>query len=143
MVDRGWCQGIIEKQYHLRAYGFSMNGRSSPQPAPDRRVGHAAEYGDGEHAPRQVAKSIETGLIDVNKKQDEAKDLMLQRGLTREYPKERAQEFFKRLQALLEEFDAFDTENEEDQTYGMMIAFYPMVLRVPKGIKRKKEPAPE
>jgi hypothetical protein len=48
-------------------------------------------------------------------------------------PKERADEFYDRFQALITEFNASNSEDEKDPVYGLMVIYYPTTHRVPKG----------
>jgi DNA-binding transcriptional ArsR family regulator len=122
--------GIIEKQYQLAAYSFDIDRSllSPSGPKMDEDVDRLFST-VMDSVRRDIVRSVEAGLIDLTKQREPGqRTFMMLRTLNR-IPEERAREFVSRFEALRKYFDTVETDEPDDKVYGMMIAFYPSVLK--------------
>jgi DNA-binding transcriptional ArsR family regulator len=120
--------GIIEKQYQVSACRFRVE-RSLLSLAPtegddtlDRLVSSLFEQMRGE-----IRASARRGLIDFSPAAPRDRTLHIARTLGR-MPPQHAAEFYVRLEALVQEFDAIaaDVPNDDPHIYGLAVIMYPV-----------------
>jgi DNA-binding transcriptional ArsR family regulator len=120
--------GIIEKQYQVSASRFRVE-RSLLNLAPsegddtlDTLLSSVFEQMRGE-----IKASAQRGLIDFSAAAPRDHGLLLSRTMGR-MPPERAAEFYARLEALVQEFDAIaeDMPNDDPHIYGLAVVMYPV-----------------
>ncbi|MBL8134825.1 MAG: helix-turn-helix domain-containing protein [Anaerolineae bacterium] len=147
VVDTRIVSGIIEKQYDAAAAGFRIK-RSLLAPGQGEEDGGLDTVIDALIDPMRadLSKSIASGLIDLSEAPEQNRRLKIGRSAWRMLP-ERADEFYERLSALMDEFidcDSDDPELEADpraSNYGMVLFFYPTTSARPHK-RRKKEDDP-
>lgn len=116
---------IIEKQYQAVAHNFNLDRslltfREGVQDDPVAMfVAEALDVTKSE-----IARSRQTGLITSDKDAPRHRSLIMLVGSHKMKP-EQADEFYRRLQALAQEFGDDEQENDDAQTYNMMLALYP------------------
>lgn len=125
-VERRVVSGIIETRYSVTALSFQL----------DRNL-FAGNTEEGlavldetlravfDTARSEVAASVRAGVIDTSDGAPKSRHLMLQRGLARLTP-DRAEAFRERLAALVEEYGADADDAPGAQSYGLVLAVYPM-----------------
>jgi DNA-binding transcriptional ArsR family regulator len=131
VVDTRLVSGIVEKLYQARAYTYRVDkGLLSPgTPEGDRHLNVmlSATFDDIRDDIRQ---SIEAGVIQFSKPDandlSNYRSLVIGRGLSHMSP-ERAQAFYQRLSNLMKEFGEDEADDENEQAYVMVVAFYPTV----------------
>ncbi|MEO8285054.1 MAG: winged helix-turn-helix domain-containing protein [Chloroflexota bacterium] len=120
--------GIIEKQYRTAATSMRV----------DRELLAISGTGDDggvdallsvvfDAARNDVLQGIKRGIIKLAEDDPAEQNTILMRTITRLTP-ERFQDFRERFGALLKEFNAMDSEKDEDPTaltYGLTVALYP------------------
>ena len=142
VISTGIVRGIIEKLYHLRAYGFGVDRSLFTQQPELGEEGFDNLLSGLMGAVRaDIIKSIHAGLIDVtqlNSEGEEVKrrDFVLARTLS-QLTKERAQEFYTRLDTLLKEFNSAESSQEDDPVFGLMVAYYPTTRPLPGWLKAR------
>jgi DNA-binding transcriptional ArsR family regulator len=134
--------GIIEKQYQLAAYSIDIDRSliSPSGPRMDEDVDRLLST-VMDAVRRDIGRSVKAGLIDMGKQRGNGeRTFMLLRTLNR-IPEAKAKEFVSRFEALLKEFDSVNADEPEDKVYGMMLAFYPSILKsmIHKADKYAKE----
>lgn len=141
VTDTRIVSGIIEKQYDAAAAGFRIK-RSLLAPGQNEANGGLDTAIDAFIEPMRadLHKSITSGLIDLNQDPDENRRMKINRSVWRMLP-ERADEFYERLGALLNEFVHDDDEaveaNPDASNYGLVLFFYPTTSGKPH--KRRKK----
>lgn len=118
--------GIIEKQYRAAAKSFYIQ-RSLLSP------GQTDESGDGVDTALnafftpvrgEIQRSVQAGVIDMSDDAPLARRLRMWRAMSRMSDAD-AEVFYKRLEALVEEFDTLDTHDEEQCVYNLLVVIYP------------------
>ena len=143
VVDTRLVSGIIEKRYQVTARRL----RVAPHLL---TIAVAGDRDDGAagllttvfaNTEAEIAESLRRGAIDPDSLPPQPDALLFVR-TNGKLPPERAEEFFARLKALVDEFERTDREPAESgsRPYGMTLALYPMVTGQDPG---KSPSAPE
>jgi DNA-binding transcriptional ArsR family regulator len=132
--------GIIEKQYQMAAYGFDIDhSLLSPSGSKMDEDMQRLLSTVMDSVRRDIARSVDAGLVDLSKKREPGeRTFMLLRTLNR-IPEAKAKEFVSRFEALLKEFDSVNADEPADRVYGMMLAFYPSIMKTMAHKPDKKE----
>jgi DNA-binding transcriptional ArsR family regulator len=120
--------GIIERQYQVTAERFRV-ARSllSVSSSAENTTLDTLLSGALEHTRGDIKASAQQGLIEFAAAAPRHRTLLLSRTLGR-MPLERAEEFYARLEALVQEFDAVagDPSNDDPHMYGIAVVMYPI-----------------
>jgi Predicted transcriptional regulator len=116
--------GIIEKHYVAAAQEYAIErSLMTPGQASGTEGLEFAFDAMIEPVRADLHRSMEQGLIDSTADAPEYRKFRMWRGMS-QLPSDRAEEFYRRLEALLDEFnDASDAKSE--QAYGLLIGIYP------------------
>jgi DNA-binding transcriptional ArsR family regulator len=124
--------GIIEKHYQSAARGFEINrplltpGQNSGDDAIDAAIDAMIEPIRGD-----IHKAFKQGAIDMSDESAPHQRLRMWRatsGLT----SEQAAEFYRRLEALIAEFNAFREVNADEPQWGLIIGIHPVAPKAKK-----------
>ena len=117
--------GIIEKHYTAaaRRYHIQRALLTPGQSTGDEALG---VFLDAMIEPirSDVDRSLKQGLIDMSEDAPEQRRFRMWRAMSR-LSEEQAAAFYKRLDALVEEFSAKRDDSDSDQHYAMLIGIYP------------------
>ena len=126
--------GIIEKHYMAAAREFFIE-RSllTPGQTSGDEALEAVFSAMIEPIRNDLHKSLQQGLIDNSENAPAHRKFRMWRAMSRISP-EKADAFYARLEALVEEFNAFkdDGNHAEEQHYGLLIGIYPTPTPTPK-----------
>ena len=130
MVDTRIVSGIIEKHYQIAARRFHIK-RDLLSPGTTESEG-SLELTLLDGAKAEIIESVQAGVIDLAGEQPSMGMEISQ--ATFRLPRERAEEFRQRLQALVKEFGDEDDEAENlpTQVYKFLYAWYPTARRLPE-----------
>lgn len=134
VTDTRIVSGIIEKQYQSAAHAFEINrtlltpGQHSGDDAIDAAIDAMIEPIRGD-----IHKAFKQGAIDMSDSSAPHQKMRMWRGTSPLSP-EQAAEFYRRLEALVSEFDAFRESNAsgDDSQWGLMIGIYPVASKPKK-----------
>ena len=128
VVSTRVVSGIIEKLYHIKAYSYPIDQSLMTQAGASEETGLPQVIsGLLNHTADEIRRSIKSGLINLSEPRPEQRSFMALHNLSRLSP-QAAHDFTKRMEALLEEFDAIGDETSEGddyRVYGVTVAFYP------------------
>lgn len=125
VTDTRVVSGIIEKQYQSAARNFAIQrklltpgGADGLQTALDALIQPVRE---------EIARGVETGVIDTSDEAPIQRKLRIWRALSRLTPEE-AELFYARLEALVTEFDAkkVEPQNVNSPQYTLVVGIYPL-----------------
>ncbi len=121
--------GIIEKHYVASAHQYQIE-RTLLTPGQNATNEGLDALLDAMIDPLrlEVAKSIQQGLIDTSSDAPAHRKLRMWRAMSRLSPQQ-ADDFYDKLETLIEEFNAFKTEESDpsDLAYGLLISIYPTI----------------
>jgi DNA-binding transcriptional ArsR family regulator len=127
MVDTRIVSGIVEKHYQRTAKTYKVApGLLSPGAA-DFDEGLSVTLGGVFGAAHEdLRESMMEGLVDLEEEAPKHRRLMLTQGRLRLKPEE-AEDFYSRLDALLEEFSGLHEKDEDTQLkpYAMLLLLHP------------------
>lgn len=117
--------GIIEKHYTAAARQYSIE-RSLLTPGQPTRNEALGVFLDAMIEPirSELDASLKQGMIDVSEDAPEQRRFRMWRAMSRLNEKQAA-EFYRRLNALVDEFNEFKDGETGEQPYGLLIGIYP------------------
>lgn len=132
VVDTHIVSGIVEKQYQATALSYHVNKALFSPTSPSGMEGlDVMLHGLFEDTKTDIEASVAGGAIDVHAPEDGDRPinrtLMIARNTLHLMP-EQAEEFYRRLRALLREYLSEDEKlsgNPSEQTYGLLVTLYP------------------
>ncbi|HEX2912845.1 MAG TPA: helix-turn-helix domain-containing protein [Chloroflexia bacterium] len=133
VVNTRVVSGIIEKQYRATAQSYRVDPAllSLLEDSDHSRELENFLAPVFDSTKEDIKRSIRAGLI--NLPQEEIRPvnrrLVLMRGVSR-LPEDRAEEFYAKLKKLIEDFSEAEVKGSENQTYGLMIAAFPIAKPV-------------
>ncbi|HEX8218357.1 MAG TPA: winged helix-turn-helix domain-containing protein [Chloroflexia bacterium] len=143
VVSTRVVSGIIEKQYWVTAYSIDLDRTLFASPGgrgiSEEVNGLLQTMFDGVRI--DLNKSVEAGLVDLarlsNEEDREASQMVLVRSLAH-VPEDRVEELYRKMNDLVKEFHACDTDNPDAPVHGLMVVMFPTTYKLqPK--KRSKE----
>jgi len=135
VVDTRIVSGILEKQYQAAALSYRVNKALFSLTAQAGKEGLNVILTDlFEDTKDDIQKSVEADVIDVSAQEGDQKalirSLLISRNTLYMTP-EQAEEFYKRLRALVREYlrdeEHLESTNPDEQSYGLMMALYPCI----------------
>jgi len=135
VVDTRIVSGILEKQYQAAAHSYRVNKALFSLTAQAGKEGLNVILADlFEDTKDDIQKSVEADVIDVSAQEGDEKALYRSLLISRNtlyMTAEQAEEFYKRLRALVREFmrdeDQATLVNPDEHSYGLLMALYPCI----------------
>jgi DNA-binding transcriptional ArsR family regulator len=130
VVDTHIVSGIVEKQYQAAALSYHVNKALFSPTSPSGLEGlDLMLHGLFEDTRTDIEESVAGGAIDVTASEDNDnpinRTLMIARNTLHLMP-EQAEEFYRRLRALIREYLSEDEKlSGTEQTYGLLVTLYP------------------
>lgn len=134
VVDTRIVSGIVEKQYQATALSYHVNKALFSPTSPTGLKGlDVMLRGLFEDARADIEESVAEGVIDVYAAEDSdqpvSRVLMIARNTLYLRP-DRADEFYRRLRALIREYLGEDERlsgSPDEQSYGLLVTLYPSI----------------
>lgn len=133
VVDTRIVSGIVEKQYQASAFNYRVNHELFSLTSQAGKEGvNVMLTGLFDDTREDIQKSVETDVLDVSPR-EEGDDKPLNRSLlisrkTLHLAPETAEEFYRRLKALVREYDESPANGQGEQhPYGLLVALYPSI----------------
>ncbi len=126
VVDTQIISGIIEKQYQAVAHYYIIDDDMLAT-TPDEGQVNAFLRSFFKMAQREFQESIRAGLVDLKEKGQPQKGSLLR--INFHLSEEEARGLYRRLDALLQEYETLSRTNETDpqnQLYNLTLAFFPV-----------------
>jgi transposase-like protein len=119
--------GIIEKQYQASARRFRLERSLLTPGQADTSVVDTVIDAMIDPIRAEIHRGIKSGLIDTSENAPQTRKLRINRELSRLSEAE-AEAFYTRLEALIDEFNSFRSnhENDDTQAYTLIIGIYPI-----------------
>jgi len=136
VVDTRIVSGIVEKQYQATALSYHVNKTLFSPTSPTGLEGlDVMLRGLFDDTKADIQESVEAGAIDVqtpeNPDEPVNRTLMIARNTLHLTP-ERAEDFYRRLRALIQEYVGSDEKlsgDPDERTYGLLLTLYPSIRR--------------